>query len=896
MENPQQIREPQIVVADLLAALRNNLGAYTDSVTLQRVLTQMLADKSYLAEMPKPPATPPATSIADRALQFPQVSQSAQSPLLPQRPAAKPQPAPLDPARKGYFYLDGCGPDALICLVENLPVGVSWFDNDLNLLACNRLYKEMLGYPESMFLGARPNFESMIRFNAARGEYGPGDPDQIAKSMAASAKSLQAQIFERVRPDGTVFEVRATPMPDGGILALYTDITAHKQLEQAAVRNATYLRAVIDQLPQGLTVIDEHLNIVLWNRLWEDYSGAQSGFLFDGVTFEEAVRHLAENGEYGGGDAAEIEAQVRLRVELAKQFQPHCFRRTRSNGKVIEIEGRIMQLEGEVVGFITMYNDITDRLVIDDLKQAKEAAEAANRMKSEFLALISHEIRTPLAGVIGMLKLAMRDKKLGTETRQLIVRGEESAHSLMAIINDLLDLSKIEAGKLTLEEIDFFLPDMVKDVIQLFNPQAKAKGLSFVLELDEGLPSWVISDPVRLRQVLLNLIGNAFKFTQQGQILVRLSLLPPEQEQEQGASRVRFSVQDSGIGIAPDAVARIFEKFEQADNATTRRFGGTGLGLSICRQLVELMGGDIGVHSEQGKGSEFYFELLLPDGVATQKDISDDILMPHSHKLRVLCADDFTTNQIILRMFVEGMGHEVDVVDSGITVLEAVAKAQYDVILMDGRMPGMDGATASRLIRAGGPPDAPVLDKEIYIVAVTANASQDDRRFYLQAGMDDFLSKPIDETQLHRALAKVISRQLQRGIALPERVLHSASELDHMFGVHLADGVAKLAPDEANNDSTEQIDAEQAHMLQMKPLFVQDLQEKLAQLAQAVAARVASEAGRLIHSMRGSAGYLEGTDALQALCSRLESQADAGNWTLIDEFMPEIRHLVEACK
>ena len=251
--------------------------------------------------------------------------------------------------------------------------------------------------------------------------------------------------------------------------------------------------------------------------------------------------------------------------------------------------------------------------------------------------------------------------------------------------------------------------------------------------------------------------------------------------------------------------------------------------------------------------------------------------------------------------------------DSGDAALAAVAKEAYDVILMDGRMPGMDGATASRLIRAGGPDNAPVLDKAIYIIAVTANASEDDRKFYLHAGMDDFLSKPIDETKLHRALSRVIARQLQRGTALPERVLHSVDELNDMFGMHVASGVnASLAgeienaPENTSENTSEKAsknpsknasgrrkqDADDSSIEQMKPLILLDVLEKLTALEQAVADRIATEAGRLIHSMRGSASYLDNSQILQALCLRLEPQADAGNWILIDESMPEIRYLV----
>lgn len=857
----------------LLAACKSGAGEAQWRAGLRAQLLQMadeLAAPDEVQAAPQPPV--PASAL-------PPVS------AVPTMGDGVPDLARLQPAQIALLRV----------MLSHLPLAVSWFDADLNMLASNQQYRELLDFPQELFAREQPNYRDFVLYNAKRGEYGPGDPEQITQEIVARAQSGQAHVFQRTRPDGTVLEIRGTPLPGGGFVSLYTDITAHKKAELESLRNTTYLRAVIEQLPHGLTVIDENLNIVLWNRQWENHCGATPGFLFDGVTFEEAVRNLAENGEYGGGSPEAIDEQVRMRVELARQFQPHCFRRTRPNGKVLEIEGRIMRMEGQVAGFITMYNDITDRLAIDDLKQAKEAAEQANRMKSEFLALISHEIRTPLAGVIGMLKFALRDDKVREETRQLIERGQDSAQSLLAIINDLLDLSKIEAGRMQLENVDFALDDVLTDVMAMFAAQAASKELGLSLKKGVGLPQYVLADPVRLRQVLINLLGNAFKFTAQGAVSLEVLCL----QREHGISRLQFAVQDSGIGIAPEALGRIFEKFEQADNATTRRFGGTGLGLAICRQLVELMGGEIQVESRQGQGSRFYFNVPLADGVAPASCVDEQPLQPHSHRLRVLCADDFPTNQIILRMLLEEMGHVVEVVDSGEAAVAAVCKTDFDLILMDGRMPGMDGASASRLIRAGGGDAGVVRDKDICIIAVTANASEADRKHYLQAGMDNFLAKPIDEAQLHRLVAWAIEKQLQRGIKLPPRIFASGMELDQMFGVQLTAPApaAPVAPAAVPGLPTLGVNhvQQEKHLLDMMhESFLSDLLEKLKLLQNALQAREPLECGRLIHSMRGSAVYLQDTEELQKLCSLLEPQADAGNFSLLEQHMPRLQELVVA--
>ncbi|MFP5393925.1 MAG: two-component regulator propeller domain-containing protein, partial [Gammaproteobacteria bacterium] len=247
----------------------------------------------------------------------------------------------------------------------------------------------------------------------------------------------------------------------------------------------------------------------------------------------------------------------------------------------------------------------------DRLRLAKQKAEDATRQKSEFLANMSHEMRTPLAGVIGMLSLALRDAMLSPSTREQILRGQHNAQSLLTLINDLLDFSKIEAGKLTIENIDFALSAMIENVVSLFEEQARGHSVGFAVELADDLPPFVVGDPTRLRQVLVNLVGNAFKFTNAGDVTVKVDL----KDKRGAVNMIRFAVTDTGIGIAPDAIERLFQKFEQADSTTTRRYGGTGLGLAICRQLVDLMDGSIEVESEEGKGSTFTVVLPLPDGV-----------------------------------------------------------------------------------------------------------------------------------------------------------------------------------------------------------------------------------------------------------------------------------------
>ncbi|MBB5369708.1 MULTISPECIES: two-component regulator propeller domain-containing protein [unclassified Janthinobacterium] len=525
----------------------------------------------------------------------------------------------------------------------------------------------------------------------------------------------------------------------------------------------------------------------------------------------------------------------------------------------------------------------------ESLRQAKRKAEDATRQKSEFLANMSHEMRTPLAGVIGMLGFALRDQQLHASTREQILRGQANAESLLAIINDLLDFSKIEAGKLSIENIDFALGAAMEHVVSLFEEQAAARSIGFSIDFAPDLPPFVVGDPSRLRQVLVNLVGNAFKFTQHGGVSVRVERAGVAPGQ---LNLIRFSVSDSGIGIDAAAMARLFQKFEQADASTTRRYGGTGLGLAICRQLVELMGGTITATSVQGQGSTFTFILPLADGEAPPL-VPPVTLAPHSHQLHVLCAEDFPTNQIIIRVMLEDLGHRVDVVANGTLAVAACAQTPYDLVLMDGRMPEMDGATATRLIRAGGLPEHPVHDPEVMIVALTANASEEDRIRYLGAGMDDFLSKPIDEMALHVLLEHAIEHQLERErplprmpVAAPGSAAPGQAELDMLFGV------PPVPPPSSASSSSSLQDGRGGDLKRrIRAAFVGDLSSRLHELDAAMAAQNKEEAGRLLHGLKGSAAYLDEAE-LHGLCTQLEEAADSGQWQQVTVHLPRLHGLL----
>ena len=601
-------------------------------------------------------------------------------------------------------------------------------DEQATIVAVNPAYCSMIGYSEQELLG-----RSICDIEA----------NESAEEVKRHTRTLIEQGFDRFvsrhrRKDGTILdlEVSVSHAPEAGLfISLARDITEQIRNARLLAESEQRFRLLVEQVPSlAVQGYDRERRVIFWNQASERLYGYRR---------EESLGQPLEELIIPPEMREAVVEGVQAWVDDGVPIPAGELQLMRKDGTQVPVfSSHVMQLNGR--GEHEMYCIDLD---LTELKQAQQAAEAANRAKSEFLANMSHEVRTPLNGIMGMAQL-LRMTSLTEEQERFVGMLDESSQTLLTLINDILDISRIEAGRLTIEELPFNLSGLLDQTLQLHRATARQKGLTLDYSIDPSLPSYLLGDPLRIKQILLNLVGNAVKFTSRGGVDLGVTRAGGDDTE-----RLLITVRDSGIGISAEALDLIFNQFTQADGSTSRLYGGSGLGLTICRRLSELMGGSIRAESSLGQGSSFYLELPLRvteepavPPVAAAQAAPAAALPP----LRILLVEDQEVGRKFATAILERTGHQVVSASDGLTALQLLPGERFDLVLLDIQMPGMGGEEVLQQLRQ--------IDdcRALPVIALTAHALAGDRERLLQNGFDGYCAKPLEVSALHAEITRVL--------------------------------------------------------------------------------------------------------------------------------------------